>query len=248
MSVKNLSILNIVMLFFMYLILTIANEKIIIVFSLGIILALLILISKGNWRKGLSYTVGLVVLIGVLAIIIMIIRPEYLKIQTNFVITYGLFSMLVFLMWFTTYSLNKTKSRLEELEKKLIKFEKEERKSNILTMEEFEDRKKFILKGSSRRKEKVYCLEVFITSGYRKSFYKSLFDSIGASIYKSIRENYDIVAEKDSKTYIVLLQNTTEEGIGVVIKRITKNMNSTISLEKDIVNFKSYEVGEKYDS
>ena len=128
---------------------------------------------------------------------------------------------------FSLYSLSKyvyqigtenrlLKSRIAQLEEYILE-------EGVLTKHEFEKQAVLILSNMSRRQETGFYLKADLID-MNRTVQKKVMHTLASMMYAAFRKNYDIVGQYDNTTLIVLVQNTEEEGLGIVRGRLEKLM------------------------
>lgn len=161
---------------------------------------------------------------------------NFTSVQQYFlVLEYVLLAFCLVLLWLIFSGLRKAQKKYEEMNSLVKELQKYEPQLLILTLTEFVSRTKFILTGLKRRKEKGYLFYVTLSNDTVHTL-ESIYQVMCKTILKSIRAEYDLAGRLSERKIIVLLQNTEEIGIEVVINRF----EGLLSKELEIINEKPY--------
>lgn len=104
------------------------------------------------------------------------------------------------------------KKKLKELEEYVVD-------DHVLSRREFEKQADNLITSMDRKKEYGFLVKVGVT-GMNKHVKHSAMISLAVIIYETLRKNYDLIGQYNENTLIFLLQDTHEEGLEIVTKRI----------------------------
>lgn len=131
--------------------------------------------------------------------------------------------ILLLLHLFSLYSLSKYVFNIQTdnllLKKKLKELEEYVVDDHVLSRREFEKQAENIITSMVRKNEYGFLVKVDV-SQMNKHVLQSAMISLAVIIYETLRKNYDLIGQYNNKTIIFLLQDTHEEGLDIVIKRI----------------------------
>ncbi|WP_210471817.1 hypothetical protein [Sporosarcina sp. 6E9] len=105
-------------------------------------------------------------------------------------------------------------TRIEELEDYVLEDE-------VLTRREFEKRSESVLSNMRRRNETGFYLKVSLI-GLKRTVRKNVLLTLAGMMHTTFRKDYDLVGQYDDTTIVVLVQNTNEQGLEVVMGRLDK--------------------------
>lgn len=190
-------------------------------------------------------TIIIVLLVGAILMIPMFINEEALNMQIKYILIYILYTFVQFLLWYIIYTTKDLNKEVNELRKKSYKRHGIGEKKLILSQEEFEIRKEFVIVGAQRRNEVAYEVAIKIKPTKQKVYFESLVDTIGESIVESTRANYDVLGKLNDDTYILILQNMDEEKFEIVLNRIIFKLKSYIADCNKYIEIEKYELGSR---
>ncbi|MED0668591.1 hypothetical protein P4T04_20105 [Bacillus badius] len=156
--------------------------------------------------------------------------------QISFMFLHLLVTTFLLLYWILLYYIKSIGTKNRDLIAKVKALEKYMPHSNILTNHEFLDQAKIILKGTERRNEQAWLLQLCFLpiSDYTK---QSVRETLEKLALHSIRVEYDIVTSSPSSV-MVLLQNTNRQGVEIVKKRMIERANTIFNKTKQPFLFK----------
>ena len=140
------------------------------------------------------------------------------NIQFYFMYIHLLLTAFLLLYWVLVYYLKKTVNESNQLSEKVKLLEKYDVSTKLLTKHEFLDQSKIVQKGAIRRNESLWLL-VLELNLENKNTLSTLKHKLSQIVFSSIREEYDFVTATN-KGILILLQNTNENGVAVVLDRI----------------------------
>lgn len=128
---------------------------------------------------------------------------------------------------FSLYSLSKYMYQMGLENKMLVKrveqLEDYVLEEGILTRREFEKQATFVLSNMKRRKETGFYIKISLAKE-KRTVRRKLLLMLADMSYTTFRKNYDLVGKYDEKTLVILVQNTNEQGLEIVMNRLNKLM------------------------
>ena len=126
---------------------------------------------------------------------------------------FSLYSLAKYMYQISFENRNLTK-RVEQLEDFILE-------EGVLTRREFEKQEAFVLSNMKRRKETGFYIKVNL-SKEKRTVKKKLLLALADISYATFRKNYDLIGKYDEETLIILVQNTNEQGLEIVMGRFNK--------------------------
>lgn len=212
--------------------------------KLLILLVLLHVLVFMYLKKGLSsllFFISSVSILGIITAIYAFIDPfeNYLLVISLFLA----YTLILFIIWYLIHQQQLSNQTKADLEKRLQALEKYISISAIYTLTEFEDRSRMLINGCQRRNEDAYFITISVATN--TSAQKAVFLTVGDVLLNVVRTEYDILGKVNDDTYILFLQNITEDKIDIVLNRFYKNLEEVISIDKitfttNIQHYNSY--------
>lgn len=212
------------------------------IFSIASIITVITISKSDSGYKSLRRIIIIVLIIGIVLMLPMFFYQDMLNNQINYLFKYMLFTLVQFLLWYIILHIINLNNEVEELRKKVFKREGLGHKKLILSNEEYNIRKDFIINGSKRRGETVYELEILVVNIKNEIYTKSLLDTVGEVLIDTVRENYDIIGKKGKDVYLILLQNMNDEKNTIVLNRFYKKLESYIVNGRDYLQINIHEI------
>lgn len=138
--------------------------------------------------------------------------------QIDFMYLHVLVTVILLQGWILMDMVKWLETEHKRLTVKIMAVQKYKPNSGVLTVREFLEQGGRILRGTTRRKEQIWLLELQ-TLRKKEQSQKSYQQELEKIAKSSIREEYDIITSTNSSIFI-LLQNTYEKGVWVVKDRI----------------------------
>ncbi|MDD1370041.1 GGDEF domain-containing protein, partial [Bacillus sp. MHSD17] len=102
--------------------------------------------------------------------------------------------------------------------------------SKLLTRQEFERRQALLINAMNRRNETGVMIYFDFTS-FSKYTKESVMDRVASLLVGTVRADFDLAAEYDTNTLVILLQNTNETGADIVMNRLKPKMEQWLAAE-----------------
>ncbi|MDM5270206.1 GGDEF domain-containing protein [Bacillus wiedmannii] len=155
--------------------------------------------------------------------------------QWEYIITHFLMAANFFIVYISTHLLKKVIHENKELTKRVRTLEQYIGESKLLTRQEFERRQALLINAMNRRSETGVIIYFDFTS-FSKYTKESVMDRVASLLVETIRADFDLAAEYDNNTLVILLQNTNEAGADIVMNRLKQKMEQWLAAEaiKDI--------------
>ena len=102
--------------------------------------------------------------------------------------------------------------------------------SKLLTRQEFERRQALLINAMNRRNETGIIMYFDFTS-FSKYTKESVMNRVASLLVGTVRADFDLVAEYDNNTLVILLQNTNEVGADIVMNRLKPKMEQWLAAE-----------------
>ncbi|WP_088043023.1 hypothetical protein [Bacillus sp. EAC] len=147
--------------------------------------------------------------------------------QENHIIAHFISIISLFILFISSYFFKKIAKENKTLSNELKELEEFIVNTKVLSQREFEKRSEIILNGMKRRNESGYLISIDL-SRFKKSIQQSIFFDLSEVALNSVRDQYDLVGQFESDKVKILLQNTSEDGLSLVLNRILTNMNKKI--------------------
>jgi len=129
---------------------------------------------------------------------------------------------VLFLLYISNYHLKDIVNENIELTNKMNELEKFIGNTVLLTQSEFENRAQIIKNSMQRRNETGYIISIDL-SKLNNNISESILLDISNSALKSVRNQFDLVGQFSSNNIKILIQNTNEEGLNIVMNRFFSN-------------------------
>ncbi|HDR6309232.1 TPA: diguanylate cyclase [Bacillus cereus] len=150
--------------------------------------------------------------------------------QWEYIITHFLMAANFFIVYISTHLLKKVILENKELTERVRTLEQYIGESKLLTRQEFERRQALLITAMNRRNETGVIIYFDFTS-FSKYTKESVMDRVASLLVETIRDDFDLAAEYDNNTLIILLQNTNEAGADIVMKRLKPKMEQWLAAE-----------------
>ena len=209
--------------------------------ALALIFISLILMSFLSEKFLFLFMIVIVIAFGTFLTIAAFLAEQNENQQMAFMLLHLITTVCLLLNWILMNIIKSTESENKRLTAKVNMLQKHMPSSQLLTNHEFIDQAKRILRGTSRRGEETWLLELMLTlrNKHTKKSYREAMEQLA---FKSIRNEYDLVTSTES-TILILLQNTNKSGIEIVKKRIESDAKSLFNdiypsfiFEEQIIN------------
>ncbi|WP_242215154.1 dGTP triphosphohydrolase [Bacillus cereus group sp. BfR-BA-01383] len=150
--------------------------------------------------------------------------------QWEYIITHFLMAANFFIVYISTHLLKKVIHENKELTERVRTLEQYIGESKLLTRQEFERRQALLTTAMDRRNETGFIIYFDLTS-FSKYTKESVMDRVASLLVETVRTDFDLAAEYDNSTLVILLQNTNEAGADIVINRLQPKMEKWLSAE-----------------
>ncbi|HFJ9507845.1 diguanylate cyclase domain-containing protein [Bacillus cereus group sp. MYBK245-2] len=150
--------------------------------------------------------------------------------QWEYIITHFLMAANFFIVYISTHLLKKVIHENKELTERVRTLEHYIGESKLLTRQEFERRQALLINAMNRRNETGVMIYFDFTS-FSKYTKESVMDRVASLLVETVRADFDLVAEYDKNTLVILLQNTNEAGADIVMNRLQPKMEKWLADE-----------------
>ncbi|PFD44825.1 dGTP triphosphohydrolase [Bacillus cereus] len=150
--------------------------------------------------------------------------------QWEYIITHFLMAANFFIAYISTHLLKKVILENRKLTEQVKILEQYIGESKLLTRQEFERRQALLITAMNRRNE-TGILIYFDFTPFSKYTKESVMDRVASLLVNTVRTNFDLVAEYDSNTLVILLQNTNDAGANIVMNRLQPKMGQWLAVE-----------------
>jgi hypothetical protein len=151
--------------------------------------------------------------------------------QILFIILHITVTVCMVLIWLTFGLTSRYQAENNALKDKIRTLEKYTGSSNMLTLPEFQSRVKLISTGTQRRKEQNFFVSVSIAPpAGKQETAETLFHVVSEGVLGSIRAEFDLVTHTKPDELLIFLQNTSEDGCGIVITRLMNKLRTQFNL------------------
>ncbi|PFN23776.1 dGTP triphosphohydrolase [Bacillus cereus] len=150
--------------------------------------------------------------------------------QWEYIITHFLMAANFFIVYISTHLLKKVIYENKALTERVRTLEQYIGESKLLTRQEFERRQALLTTAMKRRNETGIIIYFNFTS-FSKYTKESVMDRVASVLVETVRTDFDLAAEYDSNTLVILLQNTNEAGADIVINRLQPKMEEWLATE-----------------
>ncbi|WP_347862249.1 diguanylate cyclase [Salimicrobium sp. PL1-032A] len=147
--------------------------------------------------------------------------------QLPLVLDHVLFAAMVTVLWIILFLVKRDEGRLAQMKQELAELKRFEDQTNVFTKREFMEKAKVIWTGLKRRNEQGLILFITIAPTLKHSE-QALMKTIGNTLMTTVRGDFDVVGKYDRETFIVLLQNTNEQGREIVLARFRKLLENEV--------------------
>lgn len=156
--------------------------------------------------------------------------------QIEFILMTTVYFVSILSVWYSAHHLQKLKITLEF--EKLKNFELQKfvsTHSRLLTNKEFSERVSINLVGLKRRNEMGFLMQISIkVKKNKEQIYKKILAEV---IEDSTRDQFDFFTLTDASTFLVFLQNTSEDGCQIVQSRVLDKLREKVNITELPVDF-----------
>ncbi|KEK25420.1 dGTP triphosphohydrolase [Bacillus gaemokensis] len=160
--------------------------------------------------------------------------------QLHYIIIHFLAIANFFLIYISTYMLKKLLHENRRLQAQVQTLEQYIGETKLLTRNEFE-RRGLLLEAAMKRRGETGMLVYFSFASFSNYTKRSVIDRVATLLLETVRSDFDLVGKYDEKTLVILLQNTNEYGVHIVMQRLqkkwkewlTKDAISTINIKQE---------------
>lgn len=164
------------------------------------------------------------------------------NIQFEMLSFHFLVAMNGFVIYMSAYYFKKITKENERLTGKVNELERYFMDTELLTKQEFQQRAELVITSMRRRNEQGYLLRLNV--GRLGDFIRdSAMLTLADISLHTVRGQYDLVGKWDNNTLVILLQNTNEEGLEIVLNRWRENAEEY--LEEDMLKHIRFEYTEQ---
>ncbi|MGZ7146742.1 dGTP triphosphohydrolase [Bacillus sp. BC08] len=150
--------------------------------------------------------------------------------QWEYIITHFLMAANFFIVYISTHLLKKVIHENKELTERVRTLEQYIGESKLLTRQEFERRQALLINAMNRRNETGLMI-YFDFTPFSKYTKESVMDRVASLLVETVRADFDLVAEYDNNTLVILLQNTNDAGADIVMNRLQPKMEKWLTAE-----------------
>lgn len=150
--------------------------------------------------------------------------------QWQYMITHFLMVANFFIVYITTHLLKKVIHENKTLTERVRTLEQYIGESKLLTRQEFERRQALLTTAMNRRNETGIMIYFDFTS-FSKYTKESVMDRVSSLLVETVRNDFDLAAEYDENTLVILLQNTNEAGADIVMNRLQPKLEKWLAAE-----------------
>ncbi|MBS9802738.1 diguanylate cyclase [Bacillus toyonensis] len=150
--------------------------------------------------------------------------------QWQYMITHFLMAANFFIVYITTHLLKKVIHENKTLTERVRTLEQYIGESKLLTRQEFERRQALLTTAMNRRKETGVIVSFDFTS-FSKYTKESVMERVASLLVDTVRNDFDLAAEYDENTLVILLQNTNETGADIVMNRLQPKLEKWLAAE-----------------
>ncbi|MGU7326662.1 diguanylate cyclase domain-containing protein [Bacillus thuringiensis] len=150
--------------------------------------------------------------------------------QWQYMITHFLMVANFFIVYITTHLLKKVIHENKTLTERVRTLEQYIGQSKLLTRQEFERRQALLTTAMNRRNETGVIVYFDFTS-FSKYTKESVMDRVASLLVETVRNDFDLAAEYDESTLVILLQNTNEAGADIVMNRLQPKLEKWLAAE-----------------
>ncbi|HHT7239415.1 MULTISPECIES: diguanylate cyclase [Bacillus] len=165
--------------------------------------------------------------------------------QWEYIITHFLIAANFFIVYISTHLLKKVILENRDLIERVKVLEQYIGESKLLTRQEFERRQALLTTAMNRRNETgiIIYFDFISFSKYTK---ESVMDRVASLLVETVRNDFDLAAEYNSNTLVILLQNTNEAGADIVMNRLQPKMKKWLAAEAiQDIKISQEQIGEK---
>lgn len=187
------------------------------------------------------YTIIVMLGFGIFLISYAFIHKNQEHVQIDYMYIHVLLSAFLLTYWVLNVYVKGIVQENDLLQHKLAMLQRYEVHTHLLTLSEFKERAKILYQSAQRRNEQLWLLSLYIRRTDNRIL-QSVRERLGKIALESVRAEFDIVTANHN-TIILLLQNTNEEGVQVVEKRIRQrtraifnNVEYPFYCDKQVVN------------
>ncbi|HDW3053186.1 TPA: diguanylate cyclase [Bacillus cereus] len=165
--------------------------------------------------------------------------------QWQYMITHFLMVANFFIVYITTHLLKKVIHENKTLTERVRTLEQYIGESKLLTRQEFERRQALLTTAMNRRNETGVIVYFDFTS-FSKYTKESVMDRVASLLVETVRNDFDLAAEYDESTLVILLQNTNEAGADIVMNRLQPKLEKWLAAEAiQDIKISSEQIGNK---
>ncbi|MEN1937305.1 dGTP triphosphohydrolase [Paenibacillus sp. 102] len=150
--------------------------------------------------------------------------------QLTYIIIHFLAIVNFFLIYISTYMLKKLLNENRRLQKQVQTLEQYIGETKLLTRQEFE-RRGLLLEAAMKRRSETGMLVYFSFTSFSSYTKRSVMDRVASLLLDTVRSDFDLVGKYDDNTLVILLQNTNEVGVNIVLMRLENKWEEWLTEE-----------------
>ncbi|MDN3017913.1 hypothetical protein PH210_17090 [Paenibacillus sp. BSR1-1] len=171
------------------------------------------------------------------------IIAQGMNIQLQVVITIG-----VILAWICGYCLQSNSNEIKTLKREIERLQKVEENTGFLTFNEFLAQAHLLFTGMKRRKEQAFLVKLLFNSEEVAYKARIINETLSKLILQSIRAEYDIACHLNGTEILIFLNNTNENGVEIVVERITQAIKKAKGLDSVLHHIERVEVSDNWNA
>lgn len=173
------------------------------------------------------YAISLVLTYGAFLTIYAFINNQPSEIQLLYIYDHLLFTSFILLFWILLNLIKNIGYENQDLKQQVNLLQKYKTQTNSLTVSEFYEQAKSVIKSVERQQEEAWLVELVITYENKKTK-KNLQEKLERVTLDTIRQNFDLVTSVDTIIFI-LLKDTNEDGVQRFLQRYQENLQEELN-------------------
>lgn len=205
-------------------------------------MGLMILFAILSKSKGFVLLIAYTLIIGIGYLVLGFIKVYDISSQWQLIYYHLTFIINAAIMYSTSYFFQSLEQENILLSKRVSELEDYVGTSRLLTKHEFVKRSNLIKIAMNRRGEEGYQI-YFSLEKIDSHVQKSAFDTLTSIALTIFRSDYDLVGKCNDNSFVVLLQNTDEEGMKIALNRYLDKVKSKMNLKENDIEIKIEYIG-----
>ncbi|SCY45708.1 hypothetical protein [Alkaliphilus peptidifermentans] len=203
---------------------------------------LMILFTFLSQSKGFILLIAYMLIIGISYLVLGFINGYDISLEWKAIIYHMTLTTNAAIIYSSTYLTGRLEQENWKLSQRINELEAFVGYTRLLTKQEFEKRSNLIKMAMARRGEEGYQL-YFSLEEIDPIIQKSIFSTLTDIALTVFRSEYDLVGKYDDNTFVLLLQNTDNEGMTIALNRYLSIVRSKVNLKESDLLIKVEYIG-----